>query len=53
MEQKNEQKRELTLEEMDKVAGGWHDEDENRRYEIFAAPDNGNSVPPQSGQPGK
>ena len=27
--------RELTLDEMDKVSGGLHDEKENRRYEIF------------------
>ena len=51
MEQKTEQKRELSSEEMDKIAGGWHDEDENRRYRIFTAPDNGNSDTPQSGQP--
>ncbi len=30
-----EQKRELSLEEMDKVSGGIHDRKENRRYEIF------------------
>ena len=29
-----EQKRELTLEEMDKVSGGLHDREESRRYEL-------------------
>ena len=28
--------RELTLDEMDKVSGGMHDETENRRYDIAA-----------------
>ncbi len=27
--------RELNLEEMNKVSGGMHDREENRRYEIF------------------
>ena len=30
-----EEKRELNLEEMEKISGGIHDQKENRRYEIF------------------
>ena len=30
-----EEKRELNLEEMEKISGGIHDQQENRRYEIF------------------
>ena len=31
----NKDLRELTLEDMEKVSGGMHDREENRRYEIF------------------
>ena len=45
----NKDLRELTLEDMEKVSGGMHDREENRRYEIFEGgncPHCGRYLPP-------